>query len=105
MQTILHDGVSFLSEDDGEAEIMDNVNLETIQRGSDRYNAAFARISEHHIKEKVVVAKSLQKDGTYLLPAQVDLSDINAAIATMEANGWKSTEIMEVSAKRCFVTM
>ena len=92
MQTILHDGVSFLSDDDGEVEIMENVKLETIQQGADRYNAALGRISEHRIKEKVVIAKSLQKDDTYLLPAQVDLNDINAAIVTMGAKGWRSTE-------------
>ena len=47
----------------------------------DQYNATLGRISEHRIKEQVVVAKSLQKDDTSLLPAQVDLSDINAAIS------------------------
>ena len=77
-----------MSDDAGEVEIMGNVKLELIQQGADRYNAALGRISKHRIKEKVVVAKSLQKDDTYLLPAQVDLSDINAAIATMGAEGW-----------------
>ena len=59
IQTILHDGVSFffLSDDDGKVEIMGNVKLEVIQRGADRYNAALGQISEHRIKEKVVVAK------------------------------------------------
>ena len=47
---------------------------------------------------------SLQKDDTYMLRALVDLDDItNAAIATMGAKGWKSTEIMEVSDKRWLV--
>ena len=66
--------------------------MERWKPGVDRYNAALGRISEHRLKEKVVVAKSLQKDDTYLLPAQVDLSDINAAIVTMGAKGWRSTE-------------
>ena len=59
--------------------------MERWKREADRYNAALGRISEHRLKEKVVVAKSLQKDDTYPLPAQVDLSDINAAIATIGA--------------------
>ena len=61
MQITLRDGLSFLSDNDGEVKIMDNVKLETIRQGADRYNAALGQTSKHRIKEKRVVAKSLQK--------------------------------------------
>ena len=95
-QTILSDGVSFLSDDDGDVEIMENVKLETIQLGANRYSAALARISDYRVKEKGVVVKSLKQDDTYLLPAQVDLRDINETVSKMGSKGWKAVEIMEV---------
>ena len=89
-QTILSDGVSFLSDDDGNVEIMENVKLETIQLGADRYSAALARISDYRIQENGIVVKSLKQDDTYLLPAQVDLTDINKTVSKMGSKGWKA---------------
>ena len=95
-QTILDDGTTFLSDDDGEVEIMEDVALETIELGAKQYSAALARISEHRKEERGVVAKSLKQDDSYLLPTQVDLSDINQAVTKMGAKGWKAIEMMEV---------
>ena len=61
MQTILHDGVSFLSDDDGEVEIIHNVKLEIIQQGTDQYNAALCQISKHRIKEKLLSVSLCRK--------------------------------------------
>ena len=79
-QTIKQDGVSFEIDEDGTHEEMENVSIETVQKGMDIFQNTMAWIHAHEKKNRDVIWKSLdQKTNKCLRSEDVDLSDIDVA--------------------------
>ena len=94
---IREDGVSWVNQDGNRSE-MSGVKIETIEEGIELYLRAVGRIAEHEKEEALVAEGSLKKRATALTPEEVDTTDLDEASIINVDKGWRSQQVLDVSA-------